>query len=64
MQVSTICGQLKLYADDGKKYLADVVDETGTKKLILLLTGVLSKSKKELRALLKRWRPICAYEEG
>ena len=32
-ELNTFCRQLKLYADDGKKYLADVVDETGIKKL-------------------------------
>lgn len=32
-ELHTFCRQLRLYADDGKKYLADVVDETGIKKL-------------------------------
>ena len=32
-ELNTFCRQLRLYADDGKKYLADVVDETGIKKL-------------------------------
>ena len=32
-ELNTFCRQLKLYADDGKKYLTDVVDETGIKKL-------------------------------
>ena len=31
--MNTFCRQLKLYADDGKKYLSDVIDETGIKKL-------------------------------
>lgn len=32
-ELNTFCRQLKLYADDGKKYLSDVIDETGIKKL-------------------------------
>ena len=32
-ELHAFCRQLRLYADDGKKYLADVVDETGIKKL-------------------------------
>lgn len=32
-ELNTFCRQLKLYADDGKKYLTDVIDETGIKKL-------------------------------
>ena len=32
-ELNTFCRQLKLYADDNKKYLTDVIDETGTKKL-------------------------------
>ena len=32
-ELNTFWRQLKLYADDGKKYLTDVVDETGIKKL-------------------------------
>jgi hypothetical protein len=26
-ELSPFCGQLKLYADDGKKYLSDVINE-------------------------------------
>ena len=36
-ELNTFCRQLKLYADDGKKYLSDVVDETGIKKLSFIL---------------------------
>ena len=32
-ELSTYCRQLKLYANDGKKYLSDVIDEKGIKKL-------------------------------
>ena len=32
-ELNTFCIQLKLYADDSKKYLTDVIDETGIKKL-------------------------------
>ena len=33
IELYTNCRQLKLYADDSKKYLTDVIDETGIKKL-------------------------------
>ena len=33
IELYTNCRQLKLYADDNKKYLTDVIDETGIKKL-------------------------------
>ena len=36
-ELNTFCRQLKLYADDGKKYLSDVLDESGIKKLGLIL---------------------------
>ena len=32
-ELNTFCRQLKLYADDSKKYLTDVIDETGIRKL-------------------------------
>lgn len=32
-ELNTFCRQLKLYANDSKKYLTDVIDETGIKKL-------------------------------
>ena len=32
-ELNTFCRQLKLYADDSKKYFTDVIDETGIKKL-------------------------------
>ena len=32
-ELNTFCRQLKIYADDSKKYLTDVIDETGIKKL-------------------------------
>jgi len=40
----TNCRQLKLYSGDGKKYLNDVIDETGIKKLGLIL---LNKNNKD-----------------
>ena len=36
-ELNTFCRQLKLYADDGKKYLSDVMDEAGVKKLGFIL---------------------------
>lgn len=32
-ELNTNCRQLKLYADDGKQYLSDVIDEDGIRKL-------------------------------
>lgn len=48
--MSTICGQLKLYADDGKKYLSDVINEEGFR---LLLTIIPSKYKKTIQDWIK-----------
>ena len=50
MKISTICGQLKLYANDGKKYLSDVINEEGIR---LLLTIIPSKYKKEIQDWIK-----------
>ncbi len=36
-ELNTYCRQLKLYAEDGKRYLSDVFDERGIKKLGLIL---------------------------
>ena len=36
-ELNTFCRQLKMYADDGKKYLSDVLDEAGVKKLGFIL---------------------------
>jgi len=36
-ELNTFCRQRKLYADDGKKYLSDVLDENGVKKLGFIL---------------------------
>ena len=36
-ELNTFCRQLKLYAEDGKKYFSDVIDEAGVKKLGLIL---------------------------
>ncbi len=36
-ELNTFCRQLKLYAEDGKKYLSDVIDEIGVKKLGFIL---------------------------
>ena len=33
----TFCRQLKLYAEDGKQYLSDVIDENGINKLRFLI---------------------------
>lgn len=44
-ELSPFCGQLKLYATDGKKYLSDVINENGVR---LLLTIIPSKYKKQI----------------
>ena len=44
--MSLFCGQLKLFADDGKKYLSDVINEEGVR---LLLTIIPSKYKKAIQ---------------
>ena len=44
-ELSPFCGQLKLYADDGKKYVSDVINESGVR---LLLTIIPSKYKKQV----------------
>ena len=45
-ELSPFCGQLKLYADDGKKYLSDVINEEGVR---LLLNIIPSKYKKTIQ---------------
>ena len=45
-ELSPFCGQLKLFADDGKKYLSDVINEEGVR---LLLTIIPSKYKKAIQ---------------
>ena len=49
-ELSPFCGQLKLFAGDGKKYLSDVVNEEGVR---LLLTIILSKYKKAIQDWIK-----------
>lgn len=49
-ELNTFCRQLKLYSDDGKKYLNDVIDEIGIKKLGLILR---SKNNKEFQKWLE-----------
>ncbi len=49
-ELSPFCGQLKLYADDGKKYLSDVINEGGVR---LLLTIIPSKYKKAIQDWIK-----------
>ena len=44
-ELSSFCGQLKLYANDGKKYNSDVINESGVR---LLLTIIPSKYKKKI----------------
>ena len=36
-QLYTFCRQLKLYADDGKQYLSDVIDENDINRLRSLI---------------------------
>ena len=49
-ELSPFCGQLKLYAEDGKKYLSDVINEEGVR---LLLTIIPSKYKKAIQGWIK-----------
>ena len=49
-ELSQFCGQLKLYAQDGKKYLSDVINEEGVR---LLLTIIPSKYKKAIMDWIK-----------
>ena len=49
-ELSRFCGQLKIYADDGKKYLSDVINEEGVR---LLITIIPSKYKKEISDWIK-----------
>ena len=49
-ELSPFCGQLKLYAADGKKYLSDVINEEGVR---LLLTIIPSKYKKAIQDWIK-----------
>lgn len=45
-ELSPFCGQLKLIAGDGKKYLSDVINEKGVR---LLVTIIPSKYKKQIQ---------------
>ena len=36
-EMNTSCRQLKMYADDGKQYLSDVIDESGIRKLRFII---------------------------
>ena len=49
-ELSSFCGQLKLYSKDGKKYLSDVIDESGIK---VLCTIVPTKYKNSIQDWLK-----------
>ena len=49
-ELSPFCGQLKLHAADGKKYLSDVINEGGVK---LLLAIIPSKYKKAIQDWIK-----------
>ena len=49
-ELSPFCGQLKLFAEDGKKYLSDVINEEGVR---LLLTIIPSKYKKAIQDWIK-----------
>ena len=49
-ELSTFCGQMKLYAGDGKKYLSDVINEVGVR---LLLRIIPSKYKKAIQDCVK-----------
>ena len=49
-ELSPFCGQLKMYADDGKKYLTDVINEDGAR---MLLTIIPPKYKKQIQEWIK-----------
>ena len=49
-ELSPFCGQLKLYADDGKKYLSDVINEEGVRLLLIIIP---SKYKKAIQGWIK-----------
>ena len=49
-ELSPFCGQLKMYSDDGKKYLTDVINEDGVRTL---LTIIPSKYKKQIQEWMK-----------
>ena len=49
-ELSPFCGQLKMYSDDGKKYLTDVINENGVR---MLLTIIPSKYKKQMQEWMK-----------
>jgi cell filamentation protein len=65
-ELSTICRQLKLRASDGKKYLTDVVDESGLNTVIALIPSkkseVFSKWMKNLETSLDEKSRLKAYE--
>ncbi len=49
-ELSPFCGQLKLYADDGKKYLSDVINDEGVRLLLVIIP---SKYKKAIQDWIK-----------
>ncbi|MBP5665694.1 MAG: Fic family protein [Clostridia bacterium] len=65
-QLIAICKQLKLRASDGKKYLTDVVDESGLNTVIALIPSkkseVFSKWMKNLETSLDEKSRLKAYE--
>ncbi|MBP5312110.1 MAG: Fic family protein [Clostridia bacterium] len=65
-ELSTICRQLKLRASDSKKYLTDVVDESGLNTVIALIPSkkseIFSKWMKNLETSLDEKSKLKAYE--
>ena len=65
-QLIAICKQLKLRASDGKKYLTDVVDESGLNTVIALIPSkkseIFSKWMKNLETSLDEKSKLKAYE--
>jgi len=39
-ELNTFCRQLKLYAKDGKKYLSDVIDENGIRRISFIVRSI------------------------
>lgn len=53
LELSPFCGQLKLYADDGKKYLSDVINEEGVRMLLSIIPSKYRKAIQDwIRGLL------------
>jgi hypothetical protein len=57
-ELSSFCGQLKLFAGDGKKYLSDVINEEGVRMLLTITPSKYKKSNSRLDKRIIRSRRI------